>query len=278
MSGTVSEKKHGLERFYKAVGNLPILEVTPFQVLDYLNARAQSHGNYSANRDRKNLKAFFNWCRDIYGVMHDPTGPIRKKPHTKRARRLVPIQDILKVILAAQGADRAMVGAYWHTGGRRGEIFRWTWADDVNFEERWVRLGTRKSRGGEMVYEKLWMNEDLRRLLQWQWDHRHPASPYVFCEMNPKSKRYGHPYTTRRKFLKGLCQRAGVEAFGFHDLRHSVAKYLNDLQKVNLKKVQQVLRHRRQTTTEIYVDGNYTDTREAMTLLELERVNEVSGS
>jgi hypothetical protein len=37
---------------------------------------------------------------------------------------------------------------------------------------------------------------------------------------------------------------------------------------VGLKKVQQVLRHRRQTTTEIYVEGNYTDTKDAIRLLE----------
>jgi hypothetical protein len=38
------------------------------------------------------------------------------------------------------------------------------------------------------------------------------------------------------------------------------------------KKVQQVLRHRRQSTTEIYVEGNYTDTREALKLLEFENL------
>ena len=53
---------------------------------------------------------------------------------------------------------------------------------------------------------------------------------------------------------------------------HTVAKYLNDLQKVGLKKVQQVLRHRRQATTEIYVEGNYTDTKEVISLLEFEKV------
>jgi hypothetical protein len=44
------------------------------------------------------------------------------------------------------------------------------------------------------------------------------------------------------------------------------------LQKVGLKKVQQVLRHRRQATTEIYIGGNYTDTKEAMSLLELKKI------
>jgi hypothetical protein len=32
-------------------------------------------------------------------------------------------------------------------------VLRWTWDEDINFEERWVRLGTRKNRSGEMVYE-----------------------------------------------------------------------------------------------------------------------------
>ena len=79
----------------------------------------------------------------------------------------------------------------------------------------------------------------------------------------------------RNKMLKGLCKRAGVEPFGFHDIRHTVAKYLNDLQKVGLKKVQQVLRHRRQSTTEIYVEGNYTGTKEALTLLEMDNLKKV---
>jgi integrase len=94
------------------------------------------------------------------------------------------------------------------------------------------------------------------------------SSPYVFCHMNPKSKFYGMPYGERRKTLKTLCRIAGVEPFGYHDIRHTVAKYLNDLQKVPIKKVQQVLRHRRQTTTEIYVEGNYTNTQEVLKLLE----------
>lgn len=63
-----------------------------------------------------------------------------------------------------------------------------------------------------------------------------------------------------------------MESFGYHDIRHTVAKYLNDLQKIPIKKVQQVLRHRKQTTTEIYVEGNYTDTQSVMKLLEEENL------
>jgi integrase len=266
---TVSEKSYCLERFYTTVGDVEVTGIDPPTVLDFINKRAKTKSNNAANKDRKNLKAFYGWVQEMYGVMHDPTGPIKKKPHTKKARRLIAVQDILKVMLVAKGYERVLIGAYWHTGARKGEVMRWTWSDDINFDERWVRFGTRKNRAGEMTYEKLWMNDDLYNLLMWQWKNRHPTSPYVFCHMNPKSKLYGKPFVARWKLLKRLCSEAKVETFGYHDIRHTVAKYLNDLQKVGLKKVQQVLRHRRQTTTEIYVEGNYTDTRDVMGLLEL---------
>ena len=265
---TFDEKRYCLERFYASAGDISVIDIDPPTILEFINDRAKTQSNNAANKDRKNLKAFYSWIQQMYGIMYDPTAPIKKKSHEKQPRRLIPIQDILKVMLAATGHDRVLIGSYWHTGARKGEVLRWTWADDINFEERWVRLGTKKSKTGEMVYEKLSMNDDLHKLLMWQWKKRHPTSPYVFCHMNPKSKFYGQPYKTRWKLIKNLCKVAEVELFGYHDIRHTVAKYLNDLQKVNLKKVQQVLRHRRQTTTEIYVEGNYTDTRDVMTLLE----------
>ena len=273
---TVDEKRFCLERFYKSVGDIAVTDVTSPMVLEFVNERAKTQSANAANKDRKNLRAFYSWVQAMYGIMYDPTAPIKKKPHEKQARRLIPIQDILKVMLAAKGHDRVFIGSYWHTGARKSEVLRWTWADDINFEERWVRLGTRKSKTGEMTYEKLWMNDDLYKLLKWQWDHRHPASPFVFCHMNPKSKLYGKPYVARWKMLKKLCKEAKVEVFEYHDIRHTVAKYLNDIHKVGLKKVQQVLRHRRQTTTEIYVEGNYTDTKDAIRLLEQSNLKNLS--
>jgi hypothetical protein len=44
---------------------------------------------------------------------------------------------------------------------------------------------------------------------------------------------------------------------------------------VGLKKVQQVMRHQRQSTTEIYVEGHYTDTKDVMTLLEFDNLKEI---
>jgi len=273
---TFGEKKYCLDRFYKFCGNVDVTEIDPPIILDFINKRAKKQSNNAANKDRKNLKAFYSWVQEMYGIMYDPTAPIKKKAHEKKPRRLIPIKDILKVILVSKSHDRVLIGTYWHTGARKSEVLRLTWSDDINFEERWVRLGTRKSKSREITYAKLWMNDDLYKLLMWQWNSRHPRSPYVFCHMNPKSKYYGKRYVAKWKLLKNLCKNAEVEPFGYHDIRHTVAKYLNDLQKVNLKKVQQVMRHRRQTTTEIYVEGNYSNTQSVMGLLELKNVENFS--
>lgn len=275
---TFEEKRFCLKRFYEEVGDIEIIEITPSMVLNFINKRAKEMSNNAANKDRKNLKAFFKWTQRVHNILHDPTAPIEKKKHTKKSRRLIPIKDILSVIMAAKGEERNLIGSYWHTGGRRGEILRWAWADDINFEERWVRLGTKKSHDGSMQYEKMWMNDDLHNLLMNQWKNRDEESPYVFPNYYCPDKKGNNWKGEQRahRLLKDLCERAEIKDIGYHDIRHTVAKYLNDLHKVGLKKVQQVLRHKRQTTTEIYVEGNYTDTKEAMTLLEIKNLSNLS--
>ncbi len=208
---TLDEKKYCFERFYQFLGDIDVTKIEPIDILDFINKRAQSQSNIAANKDRKNLKAFYSWVQDMHGIMYDPTGPIKSRTHSRKQRRLIPISDILKVMLAANKFERVLIGCYWHTGARYSEILSWTWADDINFEERWVRLGTKKTQDGSMSYEKLWMNDDLYNLLMWQYQNRHPISPYVFCHINKNSRRYdinrlyGQPYKALWKCLKRLC-------------------------------------------------------------------------
>jgi len=291
---TYVEKCSCLERLSAAVGDVKPAEVTPADITALLVSRAREASPNVSNRDRKNLKAFFRWMHRTHGLAHDPTALIDKLPHEKKTRRVVPIQDILSVIMAAPMPERALIAAYWHTGARRGEVLRWTWADDVSLEGRWVRLGTRKKADGSMSYEKLWMNQDLFNLLTDLWrNHRDPVSPYLFPDyyqpntrgQNLRGEQRAHRllvgYTKHWKTKKGeerekrhpgLCEKAGVPIFGYHDIRHTVAAYLNDVHKVGIKKVQRVLRHRRQTTTEIYLEGDYTTTQSALELLEAQNL------
>jgi hypothetical protein len=128
-------RRYCLERFYKFVGDVDIIANNPPTILEFANDRAKTQSSTAANKDRKNINAFYSRVQQMYGVMYDPTAPVKMKRHQKQTRRLIPIQDILKVLLAAQGHDRVLLGAYWRTGARKSDVLQWTWADDSNFED-----------------------------------------------------------------------------------------------------------------------------------------------
>jgi integrase len=100
-------------------------------------------------------------------------------------------------------------------------------------------------------------------------DHR---QAYVF--VGTCNRHYGKPFTTRRRFMLGLCKRAGVKEFGFHALRRYVASYLADVLKGSTKTIQDILRHRHLMTIERYVHRIRGDLRAVMNLLENEKLTE----
>lgn len=57
-------------------------------------------------------------------------------------------------------------------------------------------------------------------------------------------------------------------AVGFHAIRHHVASVLNDPGKASMKQIQQLLRQKRQSTTEGYLHTIGNDMRDAARILE----------
>jgi integrase len=99
-----------------------------------------------------------------------------------------------------------------------------------------------------MEYEWLPMSDELYDEL-WSWWKTRPIkdTPYVF--VSTSNRHYGKPFTTHRRFMKGLCERAGIKTFGFHALRRYVASCLADTHKGSAKTIQRILRHKNVTTT-----------------------------
>lgn len=112
------------------------------------------------------------------------------------------------------------------------------------------------------------MNDTLYTALKWQWENKLKDSPYVFVNLNRQSRSYGKPFTTRKNFMRTPCKRAAVKPFGFHGIRHMVASILNDTHKVSKKRIQKILRHQSQRTTEIYLHSLEADLRDTMKLFE----------
>jgi integrase len=248
-------------------GGWRIGDITADMVATFLEGRAKQKSNNTSNRDRKNLLALWNWGVRRLDLSHNPVAKTTTFSHDRAPQYTPPERDILKVLAAASREDRVFLNAYVQTAARRCEIFRWIWNDDINFEKREVRLGTRKTRDGSMKYDWLPMSDTLYADLTWLYANRQiKESPYVFV-CTQKGIHYGNPFTARRTFMKNICERAGVKPFGFHAMRRYVASILADKHKASLKSIQTWLRHENLTTTQRYVYSVHDDLRAVANLL-----------
>jgi len=217
---------------------------------EYLARRRQEKGSKAANRDLRDLKALYSWALKWGLCPLNPVALIEPYPEERTAKYVPPLEDFNRVLMAAQGDDRDLLLALYHTAGRRGEILeRLTW-EDINFENRYIRLSTRKRKGGNLEWRTLPMNETLYSVLWRRWNNRDKNSPYVFT-----SRKTGGRYSREGKkgLMRVLCRRAGVKEFTFHAIRHLVASILSDSHKASPRQIQSFLGHQRIDTTENYL-------------------------
>lgn len=261
------EKQTVCRRILESWGpEIPIETISPAMAAEYLDRQSKERSANASNKDRKNLHAMWKWGRRIHDLPSNPWARTDRRPHDRKPQYVPAADDIVRLLMAASREDRVFLNCYLQTGARMNEIFRLVW-EDVNFDQRQIRLGTRKTTDGSMQYEWITMSEDLHKSLSWWWSVRSKTVPWVFP--NPKT---GEPFTDRRKWLRGICARAGIKSFGFHAMRRFVASVLADSGKVSLVAIQRLLRHNSPRTTERYIYNMRADQSETVKLLEMENL------
>lgn len=156
--------------------------------------------------------------------------------------------------------------------GRVSEINRLLW-EDINLVERFVILYTRKKTGGHLTPRKIPMTEKLYTVLLDRYNRRDKEKPWVFWHRyrDKKSGKFiDAPYRDRKKFMKRLCEKAGVRYFRFHPIRHSGASIM-DGKKVPIGAIQRILGHENRKTTEIYLHSISDMERDAIDTFERAR-------
>ena len=152
---------------------------------------------------------------------------------------------------------------------RVGEINRLTW-EDVNLEEGYVILYTRKKKGGHLTPRKVWMTERLFKALSRRYEARDPSKPWLFWHTywsRKAGKVVSGPFGDRKKIMKRLCRKAGVRYFRFHPIRHSGASVM-DSNNVPIGNIQRILEHENRKTTEIYLHPIGESDKKAMAVFE----------
>jgi len=150
------------------------------------------------------------------------------------------------------------------------KLLRLRWKEDINFDKRIVTLWTRKRKDGayesnpmpmdDVLYDILWQrwksrDQDKWAVLQFQDQNQVSASTKGNGVHMPAAG-IAPIGNGKRKLWRGKDKGKVVEVplfYGFHSLRHFTASYLADQEKVSLKTVSGLLRHKNLRTTEIYL-------------------------
>jgi len=125
------------------------------------------------------------------------------------------------------------------TGLRKGELFRLRW-DDIDFHRGYIDLPETKA--GER--QDIPLNKTTTELLR---NHKRvEGCPYVFPNR--------HGRQTTQLDLRYICDKAGLPSRfrPLHDLRHSYASGMASSGKVDLYRLQKLLRHATPAMTERY--------------------------
>lgn len=257
-----NSKKHYTDMVYyarkwvKEWGDLPCDMITTEMIQEYLIRRCHETSPQNANKDLRNLRSLFNFGMHPQRgwILRNPTSGIRFFPVEKRVRYVPPKEDVIRVIMAADPDTQDYLWTIALTMGRVSEINRLTW-EDVNLEERYLILYTRKKSGGHLTPRKIPMCDRLYDILSRRFKTRNKRVPWVFWQRywDRKSGRWVEgPYQDRKRIMKTLCRKAGVKYFRFHALRHFGASML-DAMGVPIGTIQRLLGHENRTTTEIYL-------------------------
>lgn len=246
----VREKARHLRDFADYLGgDVSIAGITATQGKSFLASMQKEHGNKSANRRLQNLKAMWNWHKEA--LLYNPWRYVPPYPEEAFIKYVPPPQDVGAVLHLAEEWEHDFLLTLLSTGARVGEIFNLMW-EDINLERNTLALWTKKRRGGNREARLTPISPRLRTVLDKLKGDTESPQGYVFINPLTGSK-YHNRQPSVRYMLKRLCKAAEVKEFGFHALRHFVASQLASSQQANIVEIQQLLGHKRTTTTDLYL-------------------------
>lgn len=239
------EKVEAFNRLFEVMDpQSSVDDLTVTDALRLLEKRARDCSGNAANKDRKNLAAAWAWGSKYLGMPKDnPFADVDKFPEVEHPRYMPPESDFWKIYDEAQGEDKTLLLTYLHTGGRKMEILKLKW-DDIDLDNKTVRLWTRKRQDGSLQFDLIPLTAQLAEALA---DHaKSKRGEYVFCHED------GKPFTDRGHFIPRLCEKAGVPRFNYHGIRHLTASILAKAG-FDMPTIQALLRHKNVMTTTRYV-------------------------
>lgn len=200
--------------------------------------------------------------------MKNPWSKVKRAEGTEADVYIPSAKDVVAAYNAAEPWQQDYIQILLKTGGRAGDPRRLMWKD-IDFANGTLKFWTRKRKGGRKEYRTISMPEGstLHTLLLDIWKNREMNEEYVFN--NPRT---GTGYSRQADGIKYMlhyaCAKAGVRRFTLKNLRDFVALRLDNSKKASLTDIQNILGHKRPTTTDIYLKAKRGNTETAARILD----------
>lgn len=190
--------------------------ITTADVQAYIARRQEEKAsNGRINRELAALKRMFNLALQAGKIMKKPYMPTLAEDNARQG--FFEQWEFEGVLAKLPECLRSPFTFAYHTGWRKNEVFRLTWAQ-VDLQTGTVRLevGTTKNKAGRLIY----LTRELRALLEMQrQEHQrcYPDCPYVFHDQGRRIVNY-------YKRWHRACQEAGVSGKIPHDFRRTAVR------------------------------------------------------
>jgi integrase len=173
----------------------------------------------------------WEWLQD------HPMKKISKLPEPRGRVRFLDDDERKRLLNACQQVDSPYLYMFvvlaLSTGARHGELTHLRWRD-VDFKRKVIVLHDTKNKERRVLP----LAHHALELIQAHHKERDTASDLVFpAPRNPRE-----PWASRTSWLEAL-EKAKIEDFRFHDLRHSAASYLA-MNGASLTEIAEVLGHK----------------------------------
>ena len=223
------------ERMVKEFGDVTVAEISAEAIFDYKRKRREENvAPATLNKELSFLRHALEMAVVWEWLEINPAVRIPREKVKNRMERWLTEEEEEKLLNACPEWLRDMVIFSLNTGFRQNEMLSLTWSQ-VDLSRKTILFWDQKNGGRDTVP----INPAAEEILKKHWKVRSLSSDHVFLTSN------GTPFIARnliRSFSIAL-EKAGIEKFRWHDLRHTFATRLIH-EGVDLYKVQRLGRWR----------------------------------
>jgi len=249
---------YAVKRFLPVFGHYAISEITTEMCAEYREERLKTVSPSCVYAELGLMRRMFNVARREWKwTKENPVADLSFAVGNSNARDRWLTHEEEEALMAASGRPkwlRSMLIVALHSGMRRGEILALRWQDiDFNRGILTVHKSKNKEKRGIPLTERL--QETLKALKE------ETKVIDISGRVFPISAS-----SVRQAFVRA-CEKAGVEDFRFHDLRHTFATRLVQ-GGIDLYRVQRLLGHKSITMTMRYAHHHPESLRECVAVLD----------